>query len=93
MVLMILRSPCRPCRLGLMSVVLAVLVGCQTAYYATMEKLGYHKRDILVSRVQEARDSQHEAKEQFASALEQFSSVLNFKGGKLVLQRDFNMLS
>jgi chromosome segregation ATPase len=57
--------------------------GCQTAYYSTMEKLGYHKRDILVSRVETARDSQQAAKEQFKSALEQFSSVMNVEGGNL----------
>lgn len=61
--------------------VLFNLIGCQKAYYKTMEKFGVHKRDIMVDRVQEARDSQQEAKEQFASALEQFSTVLNFKGG------------
>ena len=63
--------------------ILILLAGCQTAYYATLEQFGYHKRDLLVSRVQEARDSQQEAKEQFASALEQFSSVVQFDGGKL----------
>lgn len=60
-----------------------LLVGCQSAYYSTMEKLGVHKRDIMVDRVSEARDSQEDAKEQFASALERFSSVLDFKGGTL----------
>jgi hypothetical protein len=48
-----------------------------------METLGYHKRDILTSRVQEARDVQQEAKEQFQSALERFSEVLKFHGGEL----------
>ena len=57
--------------------------GCQTAYYSAMEKMGYHKRDILVSDVEKARDAQADAKEQFKSALERFSSVLNFKGGDL----------
>src|ERR671914_950912 len=63
--------------------VLAVLVlaSCQTAYYATLEKLGYPKRDLLVSRVQQARDSQQAAKEQFQSALEHFRAVVNFRGG------------
>jgi uncharacterized phage infection (PIP) family protein YhgE len=64
-------------------VVLLPILGCQKAYYGTMEKFGVHKRDIMVDRVEEARDSQEEAKEQFQSALEQFSTVLNFKGGKL----------
>lgn len=67
-------------RLGL---VMLLLSGCQTAYYKTMETLGYHKRDILVSRVEEARDTQQGAKEQFQSALEHFSAVLNFHGGEL----------
>jgi DNA repair exonuclease SbcCD ATPase subunit len=60
-----------------------VLLGCSSAYYGTMEKLGYHKRDLMVNRVESARDAQEEAKEEFESALEKFSSVLQFDGGKL----------
>lgn len=48
-----------------------------------MEKVGFHKRDILVHRVEKARDGQQEAKEQFQSALEQFSALTNFEGGAL----------
>ncbi len=62
---------------------LLLLLSCQSAYYNTMEQLGYYKRDILMDRVEEARDAQVEAKEQFKTALEQFSSVANFKGGDL----------
>lgn len=61
----------------------AALGGCKSVYYGTMEKLGYHKRDLLVDRVQDARDAQQEAKEQFASALEQFSNLVDFEGGEL----------
>ena len=61
----------------------ALLGACSSAYYKTMEGLGIEKRDILVDRVEEARDSQDEASEQFASALEQFRSVVNFDGGDL----------
>lgn len=68
---------------ALLFISLLALSGCQSAYYNTMEKVGYHKRDILVARVGKARDAQQEGKEQFQSALEQFSAVLNFKGGKL----------
>ncbi len=60
-----------------------LLTGCSTAYYKTMESVGIHKRDILVDRVEEARDAQTESKEQFQSALEQFTSVLSFDGGDL----------
>lgn len=59
------------------------LVGCQRAYYAAMEKLGYHKRDLLVGRVQDARDAQENAKEQFQSALDQFRQVVHVEGGAL----------
>ncbi len=57
--------------------------GCQQVYYDTMEAFGHPKRELLVDRVEEARDAQLEAKEQFNSALEKFSSVVNFTGGQL----------
>lgn len=60
-----------------------LLFGCQSVYYDTMEKLGVQKREILVDRVQDARDEQTDAKEQFQSALQKFSSVVNFDGGQL----------
>lgn len=65
---------------------LLVLAGCSGAYYGTMEKFGVFKRDILVSRVEAARDSQEEAKQQFNSALEQFASVVSYNGGELELK-------
>ena len=55
--------------------------GCGSVYYGAMEKLGYEKRDIMVSRVHEAKNSQNEAKEQFKTALERFNFVLAKKGG------------
>ncbi len=70
-------------RLAALFTILLFLLGCETTYYKTMEKLGYHKRDLMVERVAEARDAQKEAKEQFESALEKFSSVLKFEGGEL----------
>jgi hypothetical protein len=57
--------------------------GCQSVYYDAMEKIGYHKRDLMVSNVEKARDAQQEAKEQFTSALDRFTTVLNVKGGEL----------
>lgn len=62
------------------------LFGCQTTYYAAMEKVGFEKRDILVDRVEDAREEQQEAKEQFASALDQFIAVTNYDGGDLEKQ-------
>ena len=65
---------------------LVALVGCQSTYYAAWEKMGWHKRDILVDRVEDARDAQDEAKEQFVSALDQFKAVTSFDGGNLEAQ-------
>lgn len=60
-----------------------LLSGCQSAYYGAMEKVGYHKRDIMVDRVEEAKESQEEAQEQFSSALEEMQALLAFDGGNL----------
>lgn len=54
-----------------------MLSACQSAYYNTLEKVGIHKRDILVDRVEDARDAQVDAKETFKSALHEFQTVLN----------------
>lgn len=63
---------------------LIILVSsCQSAYYAAWEKVGIEKRDILVDRVENAKDSQEDAQEQFTSALEQLSLLINFDGGEL----------
>src|SRR5678810_191507 len=58
-------------------------LSCQTAYYETMEKFGYHKRGLLVRDVEKARDAQQEAKEQFTSALDRFTKTLDIQGGEL----------
>ena len=65
---------------------LAAVGGCATTrsmYYNTWEKFGYAKRERLVDNVKAARQEQVEAKKEFANALEQFRSVVNFKGGDL----------
>lgn len=66
---------------SLMSLIFAF--GCQKAYYSAMEEMGYDKREILTDRVGDARESQEEAKQQFASALERFKSVVAVDGGSL----------
>ncbi|SQH74251.1 conserved exported protein of unknown function [Shewanella benthica] len=60
-----------------------LLTGCQSAYYGAMEKVGYHKRDIMVDRVEDARESQQEAQKQFSSALEEMQALINHDGGDL----------
>ncbi len=49
-----------------------------------MESAGHYKRDILVARVEHARDSLEEAKVQFQTALDKFSQLTQFDGGDLM---------
>ncbi len=55
-----------------------ILSACQSAYYGAAEQVGYHKRDIMVDRVEASREAQQDAEEQFQSALEQLSLLVNF---------------
>lgn len=68
---------------GLLVGLVLLGVGCKSAYYAAWEKLGYEKRDILVDRVEDARDEQNAAKQQFKTTLERFQELTNFSGGEL----------
>jgi hypothetical protein len=60
-----------------------LFTGCRTTYYATMEKFGVHKRDILKENVEEARDEQKKAAEQFKDALTRLKELYNVDGGDL----------
>jgi len=68
-----------------------LVLGCSTLYYGAMEQFGIHKRDLLVDRVQDARNSQSETKQQFVSAMEQFKRVVNVAGGDL--EKEYNALN
>lgn len=60
-----------------------LMSGCQSAYYGAMEKVGYHKRDIMVDRVKDAKKSQQDAQKEFSSALEEMQALLNYSDGNL----------
>lgn len=64
-------------------VTVAILGGCASAYFDTLERFGIEKREVLVDRIEEAKDAQENTKEQFRSALEEFSAVTQFEGGDL----------
>lgn len=53
--------------------------GCSTIKYNALEKIGVHKRDLLVANVKDARDAQKDAQEEFRDALERFGSVVNIE--------------
>ena len=65
---------------------LVLLAGCQSAYYSAMEKVGVHKRDIMLDRVEDAQTSQEDAQVQFKSALEQLTQLISYDGGDLATQ-------
>lgn len=72
-----------PLAFAVLTVAVVAATGCDSIYYKTMKKFGVEKRDILVKRVKEARESQEEAKEEFKTALEKFRAVISVDGGKL----------
>lgn len=69
----------RLCLAGL----LLVLSACAPMQYAALEKVGIHKRDLLVDGVEDARDSQEETREQVLTAYEELSGLIGFEGGEL----------
>lgn len=69
---------------AVVAIVLLVLVaGCKTTYYAAWEKLGKHKRDLLRDYVEDTRDEQQQAKTEFKDALTRLKELTKFDGGKL----------
>jgi len=57
------------------------LAGCNRAGIALREQFGYAKREQLVARVDDAKDAQTEAKEQFQTTLDKFLEVARSTGG------------
>ena len=68
-----------------------MLTACSSMYYSGLEKIGIPKRDVMVHRVEKARDTQEQTKEQFKSALEQFTAATQFDGGDL--EKVYNKLN
>ena len=62
--------------------VLLSVTGCKSVYYATYEKFGVYKRDLLKKSVVAARDDQKEAQQQFKDALTRLKEITKFDGGQ-----------
>jgi Skp family chaperone for outer membrane proteins len=62
---------------------LLALTACNSIYYAAWEKLGWEKRDLLVSAVKKARGEQKDAGEEFQDAMTQLKKLSGFHGGNL----------
>ena len=67
----------------LLTALMPVLGGCSSTGIAIRESLGTPKREQLVDRVDETRDAQESAKEQFASTLDELKSLSGYDGGEL----------
>lgn len=57
--------------------------GCTTVKYSALEKVGIHKRDILVDRVEDARDAQVETRDDVVTAYEELAALIGHDGGGL----------
>lgn len=68
-----------------------LMAGCTTIKYNTLEKIGIHKRDLLVGNVEDTRDAQQDAQEQFQDALERFGNIVNIEDTDL--KKAYNQLS
>lgn len=68
---------------GAAGILLAVLSACSSMQYSALEKVGIHKRDILVDNVEDARDSQSETREQLVTAYEELTALIGYEGGEL----------
>jgi len=79
-----------PAFLGLL-LSLLLLSGCASVKYSAFEKIGIHKRDLLVDDVEDTRDSQEAAQEQFKDALEKFGSVVTIE--ETGLKKAYDQLS
>lgn len=78
--------------LPLLALLLLLLPGCAAAGVKLRESFGIEKREQLVDRVKEARDSQTAAKEQFESALQEFIAVTGQTGKLGELETRYNAL-
>jgi Protein of unknown function (DUF2959) len=60
-----------------------LLSGCHSTYYKAMSTLGKEKRDILVSRIKDAKKDQDQTKQKLQTTMESFQALTGFNGGSL----------
>lgn len=70
-------------RIGVAVMLFSVLSACSSVQYSALEKVGIHKRDLLVDGVEDARDTQAETREQLVTAYEELSALIGHDGGEL----------
>jgi hypothetical protein len=70
-------------RLAIATIFLGFAVGCAGVYYDTLEQFGVEKRHILADRVEEGREDQQDAQEQFQTTFDAFQALTHYDGGNL----------
>ena len=74
------------CSIAALLSLAVALPGCKAVrekYFNTLEKVGVERRELLVSRVDKAREAQVDAQKQFKDALEEFQALVGYQGGDL----------
>jgi len=69
--------------MALLLLAVLVLSGCRSTYYSMWESLGKEKRHLLRDEVEDARDDQAKASEEFKDALTRIKELTGFHGGEL----------
>ena len=69
--------------MGVLAASFLFSAGCRSTYYKAWEKFGVHKRDMLKDNVEEARDEQAKATEQFKDALTRLRELYAIDGGDI----------
>lgn len=69
--------------MALMLLAVFVLSGCRSTYYSMWESLGKEKRHLLRDEVEDAREDQAKASEEFKDALTRVKELTGFQGGEL----------
>lgn len=68
---------------AMLAAAVVALTGCTTVKYNTLEKVGIHKRDLLVGNVKDTRNAQKDAQEEFQDALERFGNIVTIENTNL----------
>ena len=77
----------------LLLVLVLNLMACETTQnikYSALEKVGIHKRDILVDRIKDTSKTQEETKAEFKSAYQELSELINVQDKGL--EKKYNTL-
>lgn len=75
-----------PSRKAFVMLAVTSLAACSTVKYEALEQVGIYKRDILVDRVEDARDSQEKTREEVLAAYEDLNILIGEEGGELERQ-------